>query len=101
MLETRTDALGIIKRERLREDGLKFTTVEIPVEIWNDYFTSAQRGKNRMVAWLKKRERTAQKLRAQELFAKGWKLAAIASEVKIPERTLSDMRNKWRVNAVR
>lgn len=98
VLETRTGDFGLVMRRRLREDGLRFTTVEIPIEVWSTFFKSTSRhgGKNRMQGWLNRRANTAKKVQAAKYFNLGWKLEAVANELKTSVRTVCDWRKQWR-----
>lgn len=95
-LEARTIEFGLIRRRRLREDGVRFTTIEIPIEIWSTYYRRGNKGKDLMESWLRRRDRMAKRIEAQSCFTQGWKLDAIEQHIGINARTLSDWRRKWK-----
>jgi hypothetical protein len=92
-LETRRTPEGFKRRRYERTDGVRITTVEVPIELWST-FNRQGRG-NRLAGWTRARERDALRLRALEQQRLGWKAIASAHELGVPVRTVQ----RWRSEA--
>jgi hypothetical protein len=86
-LETRATPEGFRRRRYLRDDGVRVTTIEVPLSVWQS-INRAGRARNRMAQWSRERQREAVRRRAVELVAAGWKRIAVASELNIPVRSV-------------
>lgn len=79
-LETRRTPEGFRRRRYQRDDGVRLTTIEVPIEIWNavkrtDVVVARGASRDRQL------ERQARKLRALALLRDGWKPEAVANEL--------------------
>lgn len=86
-LETRCTEDGFKRRRYLRADGVRITTIEVPMSVWKS-LNRTGRAKNRFAEWTRERKREATRLRAVELVRAGWKRIAVASELGVPLRTV-------------
>lgn len=81
-LETRRTPEGFRRRRYLREDGVRITTLEVPIEIWNGSVRHDQ-VRRRMESRARALARASTKFRGQELLRAGWKPEAVASELNV------------------
>ena len=89
-LETRRTPEGF-RRRRYEQDGVRFTTIEVPVEVWR-----AVARPDRIARALAGRENAAAQARrralGEHLLAQGWKPAAVANELNVSEAAV----RQWR-----
>ena len=90
-LETRATPDGFRRRRYQRADGVRFTTIEVPLQVWT-YLTKQGRGANRRGQWERARARDAVKLQALKHMEEGWKAIASAHDLDVPLRTVQ----RWR-----
>ena len=82
-LETRTTPDG--HRQRRYVDGS--VTIEVPLSVWK-YLNRAGRGQDRTAAHAREVQREAVRRQAVDLAAQGWKVLAIAHELRVSERSV-------------
>lgn len=85
-LETRRTPEGF-KRRRYEQDGVRFTTIEVPMQVWTA-INRAGRGNDRAAANARARARAQMRARCVLLRQQGWKPEAISSETGVPTRTV-------------
>lgn len=90
-LETRATPDGFRRRRYQRDDGVRFTTIEVPLQVWN-CLNKQGRGAYRRGQWERARARDAVRLQALKHMAEGWKAIASAHELGVPLRTVQ----RWR-----
>ena len=91
-LESRPTAEGFRRRRYRNDAGVRFTTIEVPIEVWN----SVKRPEvvaSRMVGRQREIARQALKLQALILIRRGEKPESIANELGLTARTIQ----RWRV----
>ena len=86
-LETRATPEGFKRRRYQREDGLRVTTIEVPLSVWQS-INSQGRGADRAAQWGRERNREAIRARAVALVRDGWKPLAVASEMGLAVRNV-------------
>ena len=86
-LETRATPEGFRRRRYLRDDGVRFSTIEVPLAVWQS-INSAGRARDRFAQWSRERSREATRLRAVELVTAGWRRIAVASELGVSVRSV-------------
>lgn len=89
-LETRKTPEGFKRRRYQRDDGLRVTTIEVPLSVWNS-INRQGRGADRAAQWNRARNREAIRARAVALVREGWKTIAVASELGLAVRSI----NRW------
>ena len=90
-LETRATPDGFRRRRYQRDDGVRFTTIEVPLQVWT-HLNKMGRGSNRAAQWERARAREAVRKQALQHLAAGWKAIASAHELGVPVRTVQ----RWR-----
>jgi DNA-binding NarL/FixJ family response regulator len=90
-LETRRTPEGFKRRRYLRDDGGRFSTIEVPAELW-EWMNGRGRSRNRLAEILREREREAVRQAARALLAEGWKPLAVAHQLNVSVRTVE----RWR-----
>lgn len=85
-LETRRTPEGF-RRRRYEQDGVRFTTIEVPIEVWRGAVRH-DRVAERLAAWHRAQSQLALKQRALRLLAEGWKPIAVAHETGFTERAV-------------
>lgn len=86
-LETRSTEEGFKRRRYLRADGVRVTTIEVPMSVWKS-INRAGRGQDRFAQWTRERKREAVRLRAVALVLEGWRRIAVASELGVSVRSV-------------
>lgn len=86
-LETRRTPEGFKRRRYERDDGQRFTTLEVPAELWA-WLNNQGRGQNRLAEIQREQEREAVRAAGRALLAQGWKPLAVSSQLAIPVRTV-------------
>jgi hypothetical protein len=86
-LETRTTSEGYKRRRYESAGGLRHTTIEVPIEVWNG-LNRQGRGGSRAAAWNRARSRGSVRLQAQGLVASGASKAYVAGLLNVPLRTV-------------
>lgn len=89
-LETRLTSEGYKRRRYESPLGVRYTTVEIPIEVWRA-LNKQGRGADRISAWGRARERERQQAQARALYRAGRAAKDIAELLKKPVRTV----NRW------
>jgi len=87
VIETRRNTRGFKTRRYERSDGERFSTIEVPLEVWNA-LNKTGRGNDRMAGWLRKMGLNERRHKVISLHKDKWKPVAIAVELQIPERTV-------------
>lgn len=85
-LETRRTPEGF-RRRRYEQDGVRFTTIEVPLEVWKGSVRHDQVPR-RLEAWRRGQDAKLKKQTALGLLAEGWKPAAVASRTGFTERAI-------------
>lgn len=85
-LETRRTPEGF-RRRRYEQDGVRFTTIEVPLEVWRGAVRH-DRVADRLAAWRRRQDAQAKKQAALRLLQQGWKPAAVANETGFTERAV-------------
>lgn len=85
-LETRRTPEGF-RRRRYEQDGVRFTTIEVPLEVWRGAVRHDQVAR-RLAGRERALKAQATKQRALQLLSEGWKPAAVAHEVGVTERAV-------------
>lgn len=86
-LATRLTSEGHKRRRYQRDDGTRMSTIEIPLALYKAFDRQGRR-KNRAEQWLRAQGRETLRGRARMLVLEGWRTIAIASELKVPVRTV-------------
>ena len=86
-LSTRRTPDGFKRRRYEDSNGVRFTTIEVPMPVWKGV-ASGPRVAARLVKWLHGREMAGRRARALALHAAGWKPEAIANEVGVTTRSV-------------
>lgn len=92
-LETRRTPEGFKRRRYQQDDGQRFTTIEVPAELW-DWLNQQGRSRNRLAEILRERERETVRAAGRSLLAKGWKPIAVAAQLRVSVRTAERWRKK-------
>jgi transcriptional regulator NrdR family protein len=92
VLETRTTAEGYKRRRYAGEEGTRYTTIEIPLSVWNG-INKQGRGSDRAAAFDRERSRENARQTARALMGQGWKAIAVASHLGVPLRSVQRWRN--------
>lgn len=90
-LSTRVSPSGLKRRRYERDDGSRFSTVEVPAEVW-DSLNREGRGRDRIAAKARVNARQALKELVRMDAARGVKAIASAHELGVPVRTVQ----RWR-----
>ena len=90
-LETRTTADGFKRRRYERPNKTRFTTIEVPLAVWNG-INKQGRGAGRAEAWLRGQLRSQLRQRARAHRDAGWTARKTAYVMGIPIRTIQ----RWR-----
>jgi hypothetical protein len=85
-LETRRTPEGF-RRRRYEQDGVRFTTIEVPMEAWTA-LNRQGRGNDRAAARQRHLTRARLRGRAVDLYQRGWKPLAISHDLGVPVRTI-------------
>jgi hypothetical protein len=93
-LETRKTPQGYTRRRYERGDGVRFTTIEVPLIVWRGI--NRQGDGDRATQWARARERDAVRLLALQHLNEGWKAIASAHELGVPVRTIQRWRKECR-----
>ncbi len=83
---SRPSAEGRRRRYR-RDDGTTLDTIEVPLSVWRA-INRQGRGNDRAAAYAREIERRRVRHCAVALVDAGWKIIAVAHELKIPVRTI-------------
>lgn len=98
LLETRRVARNVKRRRYEREDGTRFTTLEVPVTVLGAF--GRKRVDEAVGRWergeVKRETASKRKARAQELLRQGVKVAAIAHELGVSEARARQWREEVR-----
>lgn len=86
-LTTRTTREGFRRRRYEPAAGERFSTIEVPLELWNS-IRGQGRGRDRVAAWLRERERESRRRQAVALRRNGWTCRDIAQQLGVPLRTV-------------
>ena len=97
-LETRTTPDGFKTRRYEREDGTRFSTIEVPLPTWNGV-NSAGRARDRKAQWVRGQERASLHAKALEHYREGWKAEASAHELGLKIWTIYRLRRIERARA--
>lgn len=92
-LETRRTPEGFRRRRYQRDDGVRFSTIEVPAELWK-FLNNPGRGRNRLAEILRERDREARRITGRALLAQGWKPLAVANQLGLTERTVQQWAKK-------
>lgn len=93
-LETRRTPEGFKRRRYVTPEGVRFSTIEVPLPVWNA-INKQGHAHDRAKQWARARARDALRMRAIEHLRQGWKAIASAHELGVPVRTVE----RWRKNA--
>lgn len=86
-LETRTTPEGYKRRRYESAGGLRHTTIEVPLAVWNG-INKQGRANNRAAAWQRARDLESKRLQAQHLVAQGHSKAHVAGHLQVSLRTV-------------
>ena len=86
-LETRTTPEGFKRRRYESAGGLRHTTIEVPLTVWNG-INKQGRAHNRALEWQRARDRDSRQLQAQQLVANGRSKRFVAGALNVPYRTV-------------
>lgn len=86
-LETRRTPEGFKRRRYETDEGLRFSTIEVPLVVWKG-LVGRRRVAARTEQWRRGQDMAARKARGLQLHAEGWKPEAIASEIRVTTRTV-------------
>ena len=87
VLSTRETADGFKRRRYETATGHRFSTVEVPLEVWNR-MNSPGRARNRFAQVMTTLDRESTKRQAKSLRAAGLSCREIAGRLSIPVRTI-------------
>lgn len=87
VLSTRTTAEGFKLRRHVSPLGLRHTTIEVPLTVWNG-INKQGRSNNRIAEWTRARERDSKRAQAQALAAAGRRVRDISAALGVPVRTI-------------
>lgn len=87
VLQTRTTPEGFKRRRYESAGGLRWSTIEVPVEVWNGINRQGH-ARNRAEQWQRARERDSMRLQARKLHAAGRTPAEIHKTLNVPKRTI-------------
>lgn len=93
-LSTRRTSEGFRRRRYVLPDGVRLTTLEVPIEVWNSVARPATVAA-RIASRSRELARLSLKQRGMAMLAEGWKPAAVANELNITARAVQ----RWRRNA--
>ncbi len=85
-LETRQTPEGF-RRRRYDNNGLRFSTIEVPIEVWRG-INGQGSARNRAEANARAKARESIRAHALRLSMEGWRTIAIASELQMPLRSV-------------
>lgn len=91
ILATRTTREGYKRRRYESAGGLRWTTIEVPIEVWNG-INRQGRGNDRASAWQRARERDSLRLQAVRLRKAGREMSEVHKVISnVSRRTI----NRW------
>lgn len=95
VLETRTTAHGFRRRRYERSDGARYTTIEVPSELWRS-FCRAGAASEMLSARLRKADWASKRRQAVMLASHGYRMADIAQAVGASYVTVCRWVREWR-----
>lgn len=90
-LQTRSSKDGFVRRRYERSDGVRYTTIEVPIEVWVS-INRQGRAHDRAVQWVRARQREATKIKALDMMRTGWDALSVSSFLNVSKRTVL----RWR-----
>ncbi len=87
VLETRTDDDGFVHRRRVAPDGSHYWTIEVPVNLW-DQFNTQGRNRDRVAAMRRVEDRKSKIRQAQSLARHNPSHRSIARQMGVPVSTV-------------